>query len=92
MTAKTERLNLRCSAATVETLKRAAALQDQDLTSFILGASLDRARSVLAEDRALQLTPFEVVQVEKALDADPTVIPQLAALIRGVQAAQQVDA
>lgn len=92
MTTKTDRLNLRCSAATVMTLKEAAALQDQDLTSFILGAALDRARGILAEERSLRLSPHEVLQLEKALDAEPTVVPQLAALIKGIRTAPRVDA
>lgn len=52
---KTERLNLRCSADAVATLRDAAIVQGQDLTSFILGAALERARAVLAEDRLLRL-------------------------------------
>lgn len=44
-------MNLRCSAEAIATLREAAELQGQDLTSFVLGAALDRARSVLAEDR-----------------------------------------
>ena len=38
MSTKTDRLNLRCSSATLATLREAAEVQDQDLTSFILGA------------------------------------------------------
>lgn len=85
MPAKTDRLNLRCSASTLAILREAADVQDQDLTSFILGAALDRARTVIAEDRVLRLTPHEVVQLEQALDAEPTVIPQLANLLKGVR-------
>jgi uncharacterized protein (DUF1778 family) len=92
MTTKTERLNLRCSAATVATLREAASVQDQDLTSFILGAALERARSVLAEDRMLRLSPHEVLQLENLLDAEPSAIPQLAALLRGVKTARDVKA
>ncbi|MBM6404613.1 DUF1778 domain-containing protein [Phycicoccus sp. CSK15P-2] len=87
MSTKTERLNLRCSKVTAMTLREAAGLQDQDLTSFVLGAALDRARTVLVEDRALRLTPQEMLQLEKVLDEDATVVPQLAALIRGVRTA-----
>ena len=57
MTTKTERLNLRCSEQAVALLREAAELQGQDLTSFIMSASLDRARAVLTEDRVLRLTP-----------------------------------
>ncbi len=84
MAAKNERMNLRCSAESLATLRDAAELQGQDLTSFVLGAALDRARSVLAEDRILRLNPAEIVQLERALDADPTVIPQLSRLFGGV--------
>ena len=84
MAAKNERMNLRCSAESLATLRDAAELQGQDLTSFVLGAALDRARSVLAEDRILRLNPAEIVQLEQALDADPTVIPQLSRLFGGV--------
>lgn len=90
MPPKTDRLNLRCSAATLATLRDAAEIQDQDLTSFILGAALDRARAVLAEERSLRLTPHEVLQLEKALDADASAVPQLSALIRQVRTADKV--
>lgn len=90
MTAKTERLNLRCSLDALELVREAAALQDQDLTSFIMGAAIDRARVVIAEDRALRLSPAEVLQLEKALDADATPSPQLKALVRSVRGAQRV--
>ncbi|MGI5950353.1 MAG: DUF1778 domain-containing protein [Brooklawnia sp.] len=88
MTAKTERLNLRCSADTLATLREAAGIQGQDLTSFVLGAALDRARSVLAEDRILRLSPTEIIKLERALDADPAAIPQLARLFAGAQTRQ----
>lgn len=52
------------------------------MTSFLLGAALERARGVLAEDRLLRLTPHEVNQLEKALDREPQVVPQLAAVLR----------
>lgn len=86
MSSKTERMNLRCSAEALATLREAADVQGQDLTSFVLGAAMDRARSVLAEDRILRLSPTEILQLERALDANPTVIPQLARLFAGVHA------
>jgi len=91
MPAKNERLNLRCSAESVATLREAAEVQGQDLTSFIMGAALDRARSVLAEDRILRLDPAEVLQLEKALDAAPAVVPQLARLLRGARTPESVQ-
>lgn len=85
MSAKSERLNLRCTVEALATLREAAEAQGQDLTSFVLGAALDRARSVLAEDRILRLNPTEILQLERALDADPKVIPQLARLFGGAR-------
>jgi uncharacterized protein (DUF1778 family) len=82
MSQKTERLNIRLSAEALETIKEAANVQQQDVTSFVMGAALERARAVLAEDRLLRLTPHEVNQLERALDAEPKVVPQLASLLR----------
>lgn len=84
--AKNERMNLRCSAETLATLREAAEIQGQDLTSFVLGAALDKARSVVAEDRILRLEPTEVMQLERMLDAEPAVIPPLARLFGSVRA------
>lgn len=82
MSEKTARLNVRLSAEALETIKTAANVQQQDVTSFVLGAALERARAVLAEDRLLRLTPHEVNQLESALDQEPHVVPQLANLLR----------
>jgi uncharacterized protein (DUF1778 family) len=80
--AKSARINLRLSPEALETVRTAASVQQQDLTSFILGAAMERARAVLAEDRILRLTPHEVNQLERALDAEPEIVPQLKAFIR----------
>ena len=82
--AKSARINLRLNPESLETIRAAAGVQEQDLTSFVLGAALERARMVLAEDQFLRLTSHEVNQLERALDADPEVVPQLRALIRRI--------
>lgn len=79
---KDQRLNVRLSAAALDQIKEAASVCQQDVSSFLMGAALDRARAVLAEDRLLRLTPHEVIQLEEALDQEPTVVPQLASLLR----------
>jgi len=81
---KSARINLRLSPESHETIRAAASVQQQDLTSFVLGAAMERARAVLAEDRILRLTPHEVNQLERALDSEPEVVPQLRALIRRI--------
>jgi len=80
--AKPERVNLRLSTDALETIKEAARVQGQDVTSFMTGAALDRARAVLAEDRLLRLTPHEVNQLETALDKEPAVVPRIMAVLR----------
>jgi uncharacterized protein (DUF1778 family) len=88
--AKSARINLRLSPEALETVREAAAVQQQDLTSFVLGAAMERARAVLAEDRILRLTPHEVNQLERALDSDPEVVPQLRAFIRRLSADDEI--
>jgi uncharacterized protein (DUF1778 family) len=80
--AKSARVNLRLNAESLELIRAAASVQQQDLTSFVLGAAMERARTVLAEDRLLRLTAHEVSQLEQALESEPEVIPQLQALTR----------
>jgi uncharacterized protein (DUF1778 family) len=80
--AKSARISLRLSPEALETVRAAASVQQQDLTSFVLGAAMERARAVLAEAWILRLTPHEVNQLERALGAKPKVVPQLRAFIR----------
>src|SRR5580658_10078866 len=82
--AKSARINLRLSPESQEIIRAAASVQQQDLTSFVLGAAMERARAVLAEDRILRLTPHEVNQLERALDSEPEVVPHLRAFIRRI--------
>jgi uncharacterized protein (DUF1778 family) len=87
--AKSARVNLRLSPEALETIRAAATVQQQDLTSFVLGAVMERARAVLAEDRILRLTPHEVNQLERALDSEPEIVPQLRAFLRRFSADQK---
>ena len=87
--AKSERINVRLTPDALETIRAAADVQQQDLTSFVLGAVMERARAVLAEDRILRLTPVEVNQLEKALDSEPEVVPQLRAFLQRISEARE---
>lgn len=82
---RSERLNVRLSTDALLTIREAASVQQQDLTSFVLGAALDRSRSILMEDRLMRLTPHEVGQLEDSLDRDPEVNEVLAARIRRIR-------
>lgn len=84
-TVRSERLNMRVSAEALATIREAAAAQQQDVSAFVLGAAMEHARDVLLRDRVLQLTPRELDQVDAALDAEPRVVPALAALIEAVR-------
>jgi uncharacterized protein (DUF1778 family) len=87
--AKSERINVRLTPDALETIRAAANVQQQDLTSFVLGAAMERARAVLAEDRILRLTPVEVNQLEKALDSEPEVVPQLRVFLQRISEARE---
>lgn len=87
---RSERLNMRISPEALDLLKAAAAKQEQGLSAFVLGTAMERARSILLEDHILRLSPHAVLQLEKALDDDAQVIPQLAELIRRVRGGNTV--
>ncbi|MDF2048276.1 DUF1778 domain-containing protein [Microbacterium sp. Kw_RZR3] len=84
-TGRSERLNMRISPEALELLRAAAAKQQQDLSAFVLGTAMERARAVLLEDHVLRLSPHAVLQLEKALDEEAVVVPQLAELVRRVR-------
>jgi uncharacterized protein (DUF1778 family) len=50
---RTARLNMRLTPQALVLIREAAAAQNQDITSFVLGAALDKARRVLTRDHEL---------------------------------------
>lgn len=84
---RTSRVNMRLSPEALDMLKEAAARQQQDLSAFVLGAAMERARAVLLEEQVLRLSPHAILQLEKSLDAEAVVVPQLAQLIKNVRGA-----
>ena len=85
---RSARLNVRLTPDALTMIREAAAAQQQDVTSFVLGAAMDQARSVLLTERVMRLTPAETAQIDAALEAEPRVLPELAALIRDARASQ----
>lgn len=83
--ARSERLSMRVSPEALATIREAAAAQQQDVSSFVLGAAMERAREVVLRERFIRLAPRELDQVDSALDAEPRMIPELAALIAAVR-------
>ncbi|NUU05041.1 DUF1778 domain-containing protein [Leifsonia sp. C5G2] len=88
---KSERINIRLSEEARDMLRHAADLQQQDLTSFILGPALDNARAILLQDALLKLSPVEVNQIERALEAPAVASKPLADLIRQVRESQALE-
>lgn len=70
VTAATERLNMRVSAATNQLIADAADVQGTDKTSFVIEAATSKARRVLLEERALRVTPAEALQIQALLESD----------------------
>lgn len=87
MNSKSERLQLRCTPSTAALLREAAEAQGQDLTSFVVGAAVDRARQVVAEDRVLRLSSDDIQLLERTLTQDGA-IPQLTRLFQKVDGAR----
>lgn len=85
---RSARLNMRVAPDALAMIREAAAAQQQDVTSFVLGAAMDQARSVLLTERVMRLTPAEAAQVDAALESEPRILPELAALIRDARASQ----
>ena len=87
-TDRSARLSMRIAPEALETIREAATAQQQDVTSFVLGAAMESARAILVEEHVLRLTPAEVAQVDAALQEEPRALPELARLIRDVKGRQ----
>ncbi len=68
-TARSTRLNMRISPEALEELKNAASTNSQDVTSFVLGAAMDKAREVMLEKSVISLSIHDIQQLEQALSA-----------------------
>lgn len=77
---RSARLNMRITPEALEDLKSAAALNNQDVSSFVLSAALNHARDILIQERVIKLSPHAIVQLEKVLEAEAAPIPALASL------------
>lgn len=58
MTTKTSRLNMRITDQALVDLKRAADFCQQDLTSFVLDAALEKGRRIFVEEHIIRI-PLE---------------------------------
>ena len=78
---RSERLNLRLTAEAKNRLREGADRAQQDMSSFILGAALDKARALALESRVLELSPSDFTQLLEELEFPRTVPEKLSALL-----------
>lgn len=79
-TAKEERLAIRITPETKELLRRAAERQHASLSHFIVGAALERAASLLADETRFVVSQEIAEAFCTALDAPVRDIPALTRL------------
>lgn len=82
MTTRAARIDMRLERDQKDLLEQAAVCQGQDLTSFILGALLDRARDVVARHRATVLSRRDMKAFLRLLDRPPAPNAALRAAFR----------
>lgn len=75
---RSARINVRLSDESLATIRAAAALQGQDLTSFVLGAALDRARTVIIKENVLHLSESDARKLGIALADESSINEALA--------------
>ena len=79
MTASTraERIEIRATLELKASLEKAAQLQDQTLSAFVLAASRDAAARVLGDQTRFLLPAQQMAAFHKALDAPACEVPGL---------------
>ena len=70
-TLKPARMELKTTFDAKELLSRAAALDGMDLTSFVLGPAIEKARQVVAEHAIISLTKAGQVALAQLLSNPP---------------------
>ena len=74
---RAERIEIRATAALKANLEKAAQLQDQSLSAFVLSASRDAATRVLGDQTRFTLTASQMKTLNQALDAPARELPAL---------------
>lgn len=69
--AKAERINMRISIDALTQLREAARINQQDLTSFVLGAALEKSRSLLVDSNTIYVTEAEAKWLRDFLENQP---------------------
>jgi uncharacterized protein (DUF1778 family) len=85
---KAEKINMRISRDALKQLREAASLNQQDLTSFVLGAALAQARKVMIEHKTLELSEDEWQNLQAILEDETPLAPEIAARFARAQGAK----
>ena len=72
---KSARINMRISEDALERLRLAAKLRQQDLTSFVLGAAIEKSSDLLLKERLASLNKKEIAKLNALIE--PTQKPKL---------------
>lgn len=78
---KTERINLRLDAASKQRLERAALLEGQTLSRYVLGTALIRAEQVISEHETMVLSRRDAEVFFDRLADPPTMNTELSAAL-----------
>ncbi len=81
---RSERINFRVDPEVDAYLRRAASLERKSLSAFVLDAACERARSVVEEQRRLDLSAAEFARVLDELDRPAEVVAPLLKLAERV--------
>lgn len=76
------RINMRISSKNHEEIKAAAQLAEQDLTTFMVTAALEKAERIVAESNIFKLTAVEFAALERALAEPASDNPRLQELLK----------
>ncbi len=79
---KTQRVDLRISAAAKQMIQAAAQAQDKTVSEFLLDSGLASAAETLADRRLFLLDDTRWAEFETALNARPRARPRLARLMK----------
>lgn len=80
-TLKSARMELKTTCDAKELLNRAAALDGMDLTSFVLGSAMEKARQVVAEHALISLTKAGQTALAQLLTNPPLPTPAMSELM-----------
>ena len=80
------RINMRISKKNHEEIKAAAQLAEQDVTSFMISAAMEKAEKLIANSNIIKLTAVEAIALEKLLKDPPPMNARLRALLKKANA------